>query len=75
MEWLRLSVLLEAMKEAGLWSSKEQIIALEKKGRLTLPRLPNKRKDRVVNEKIVIDIMDAFSPGGEGKYHYDRSTE
>lgn len=70
-KWYSLSVLLEAMNEAGLWSSKEQILALEKQGLLTLPRSPNSRKDRMVTEKIIIEIMDAFSPGGKGEYHYE----
>lgn len=71
-KWYPVSVLLYALKEAGLWHSKEQLLVLEKKGKLTLPRAPNSKASRLVNETVVIDILDAFSPGGEGEYHYEK---
>lgn len=74
-KWYTVSTLLEAMKGAGLWSSKEQILSLEKQGKLTLPRSPNVRKDRMVNESMIIGIMKAFSPGGKGYYHYTKQTK
>ena len=60
--------LLNAMKEAGLPSSRMWIRTVEAKGLLKSPRLPTTRKDRVYTQKQIEEIVEAFSPGGKGRW-------
>ncbi len=70
-KWQSLSVLLAALKEAGVgWHNKSSILAKERSGKLTLPRLPGTHKTRVVTDDHIVEIIEAFSPGGPGEWHY-----
>ena len=65
---LRVKQLLSAMKDSGLPSSSMWLRWNEEKGKLKSPRLPNGRGDRVYTKKQIVEIVQAFSPGGEGRW-------
>lgn len=68
--WLKRRSLEEALEETGLASHRSSIIRWEKEGKLTCPRLPNNRGDRVFTEEQLKEIVEAFSPDGKGEWHY-----
>ena len=61
--------LLSAMKDAGLPCSEMWLRYAEAKGKLNSPRLPNGRRDRAFTQEQINQIVQAFSPGGEGEYN------
>lgn len=65
---LRTKQLLQAMKDAELSSSQMWLRFTEKQGKLKCPRLPNNRGDRVFTQKQIDEIVQAFSPGGKGRW-------
>lgn len=56
------------MKEAGLWCTRPSLLLHERSGRLTVARTPNGR--RKFTEQHIKEIIEAFSPGGVGEWHY-----
>jgi hypothetical protein len=75
-KWLPLKELYTAMKEAGaLWSERTSLLRYERKGKLTLPTLPDSQRTRVVTQPMINEIVQAFSPGGSGEWHYDKRKD
>ena len=66
-----ISDLLERMKEKGLPASRMWLRKVEEQGKLICPRLPNTRGDRVFTLVQIYEIIEAFSPGGQGEWKYD----
>lgn len=68
-----IGVLLEAMKEAGAsWCTRTAMYHHERAGRLRFPRAANGRGDRLVTEKMIEEIIEAFLPGGKGEWDYEK---
>lgn len=65
---LRVKQLLRAMKDTGLSCSMMWLRYAEMQGKLKCPTLPNSRGDRVFTQKQIDEIVQAFSPGGKGKW-------
>jgi hypothetical protein len=60
--------LLQAMKDAGLPHSTMWLRYAEQRGLIISPRLPNNRGDRAFTKEQIDQIVQAFSPNGEGKW-------
>lgn len=69
-KWVRVGKLLSSMRDAGLWSSRISLYQYEKAGKLTLPK--NAAGHRVVPVESIEEIVAAFSPEGNGEWHYKR---
>lgn len=68
--WLTSTDLLKQLQERGAsWCSRAHMHRLEEQGKLSLPRFNNSRRDRVVTQEMIDDIVKAFSPGGKGHWH------
>jgi hypothetical protein len=75
-KWLPLKELYLALKKSGcLWTERTSLLRYERKGKLTLPVLPDSQRTRVVTRSMINEIVEAFSPGGTGEWHYDKRTK
>ena len=69
-KFLSIEELYKAMKETGLSSGKSWVLRQEKKGNLTLRKIPNTGHKKVI-ESDIEEIIKAYSPGGIGRWHCD----
>lgn len=60
---------LKKLKDAGLSSDYRWILKMEKLGKLTCPRNPTTNW-RMFTDLQIDAIIDAFSPGGKGEWHF-----
>ena len=67
----RIGYLLKRLKNRNLAETKGTIDYWQKTGRLTLRKRPTGH--RVVNNKEIREIIEAFSPGGKGKYYANKN--
>lgn len=61
------SSLANMLKASGLSSSYMWLRRMEKEGRLTCPKVNGRR---MFTAKQIEEIIQAFSPGGRGEWHY-----
>jgi hypothetical protein len=68
-QWLSVRHLYEALKLHGAsWKTYYGLLNNERRGRLTLPR--EQTGHRMVTASMIKEIVEAFSPGGKGEWHY-----
>lgn len=67
---LSIEELYKAMKEVGLSTGKSWVSRQEKKGNLTLRKIPLTGHKKVT-EKDIQEIIKEYSPGGSGRWHCD----
>lgn len=67
---LSMKEFLEIMGDHGLWKNRFSFYKYQNEGKLTVPRTPSGRV--AIPESMVSEIVSAFSPGGDGQWHYDQ---